>query len=63
MTDNEKRAHDLAIAICVDAVHVKVNSQISQQKSDVSVDYFAEYLNAYNIALEAFNEHFPQGKE
>lgn len=55
MTDNEKRAHDLAVAICIDAVHVKVNSQIAKGKEVVPVDYFSEYMNAYEIALEAFN--------
>lgn len=71
MTDNEKRAHDLAVAICVDVCHVKANSQIANIKPDenaenmeitVKMDYFAEYMNAYNIAIESFNREFPDGK-
>lgn len=62
MTDNEKRAHDLAIAICIDVCHIKANTQISSGNPEVSVDYFAEYMNAYEMALESFNERFPDGK-
>ena len=62
MTDNEKRAHDLAVAVCLDIVHAKAKSQIAKGKEVVPVDYFSEYMNAYEIALEAFNEHFPNGK-
>lgn len=71
MTDNEKRAHDLAVAICVDVCHLKVNNQIANIKPGanaenmemtVKTDYFIEYMNAYNGALEAFNRHFPDGK-
>jgi hypothetical protein len=28
MTDNEKRAHDLAIAVCTDVCHLKRQSQV-----------------------------------
>lgn len=62
MTDNEKRAHDLAIAISIDAAHIKANAQLSAGSTEITFDYFAEYLNAYNAALEAFNEKFPNGK-
>lgn len=71
MTDNEKRAHDLAIAICVDVCHLKINNQIAKIKPDVNaentemavkMDYFAEYMNVYNSTLESFNRHFPDGK-
>ncbi len=62
MTDNEKRAHDLAIAVAVDVCHVKANSQINNGQDDVSIDYFSEYINAYESALEAFNRKFPDGK-
>lgn len=72
MTDNEKRAHDLAVAICVDTCHIKVNSQIANAKTDTSaentevivkMDYFTEYMNAYDLALEAFNKRFPDGSK
>lgn len=62
MTDNEKRAHDLAVAVCIDVCHVKVNAQVSSGNPEVSVDYFAEYINAYELLIESFNERFPDGK-
>ena len=42
MTDNEKRAHDLAIAVCTDACHLKRQSQVDAGKAHVTVDYFEE---------------------
>lgn len=57
MTDNEKRAHDLAIAVCTDVCHLKRQSQVDAGKTHVAVDYFEEYINAYESALEAFNEN------
>lgn len=62
MTDNEKRAHDLAIAVCADVCHLKRQSQVDAGKTHVTVDYFEEYINAYESALEAFNGKYPSGK-
>lgn len=62
MTDNEKRAHDLAIVICTDVCHLKRQSQVDAGKTHVTVDYFEEYINAYESALEAFNEKYPSDK-
>ena len=63
MTDNEKRAHDLAIVICTDVCHLKRQSQVDAGKTHVTVDYFEEYINVYESALEAFNEKYPSGKQ
>lgn len=62
MTDNEKRAHDLAVAICIDMCHLKRQSQIDAGKTHVAIDYFKEYINAYEAALDTFNEKYPSGK-
>lgn len=65
MTDNEKRAHDLAVAICVDVCHLKLNNQIANAENmevNARIDYFTEYMNAYKISLESFNREFPDGK-
>ena len=62
MTDNEKRAHDLAIIVCADICRLKIQSQISNKENEVIVDYFQEYLNAYNSILESFNNKFPNEK-
>lgn len=62
MTDNEKRAHDLAIAVCSDICRMKTNTQIANVEGDIGVDYFREYMNAYNVAIKSFNREFPDGK-
>lgn len=62
MTDNEKRAHDLAVAICIDVCHIKINNQIAGANTDEKIDYLTEYLEAYKAALEAFDKEFPDGK-
>ena len=38
MTDNEKRAHDLAVAMCIDLCHLKYNAQISAGKTNIELD-------------------------
>lgn len=35
MTDNEKRAHDLAIVVCADICRLKIQSQISNKENEV----------------------------
>lgn len=61
MTDNEKRAHDLAIAVCVGTAIAKINCGISSGKTEIKIDHFQEYMNAYNVALDSFNKAFPDG--
>ena len=58
MTDNEKRAHDLAIAISVPKC-IKKEEYLQSNKMNGDVDYFSEYINVYEIALRKFNEKFP----
>lgn len=62
MTDNEKRAHDLAVAVSVNSCNMSMNAQISNGKTEISIDYFASYMDAYKVLLDAFNEKFPDGK-
>lgn len=62
MTDNEKRAHDLAIVMCASACLLKIKEQILNGNSEVSVDYFNEYMNAYKITVNSFDSEFPDGK-
>ena len=61
MTDNEKRAHDLAVAISVEVCHLEASSHIANMES-TKINYFEHYMNAYNGLLEDFNKHFPDGK-
>ena len=62
MSDNEKRAHDLAIAVCMEVCKMKRDAQIAAGKTEIKTDYFEEYMNAYEMSLEAFNEKFPNGR-
>jgi len=62
MTDNEKRAHDLAVAASVDICKSQREIQILNGKNEISVDYFKAYMGVYENAVELFNEKFPNGK-
>ena len=62
MSDNEKRAHDFAIAVSIDCCRSKKEAQIKAGNSEVSVDYFSEYMKIYELALDVFNQKFPNGK-
>lgn len=62
MTDNEKRAHDLAVALCIETVHLKSSTLISSGETNIAIDCFEEYMSAYTKALEAFNKRFPPEK-
>jgi len=58
MTDNEKRAHDLAIAISVPKC-LKMEEYLQTHKKDGTVNYVEEYMETYEVALEFFNKKFP----
>ena len=58
MTNNEKRAHDLAIAVSVPKC-LKKEEYLQANKKDGTVDYLSEYMDTYNDALEFFNKKFP----
>lgn len=62
MNDNEKRAHDLAVAIAIDVCHMKAKEQISQGKKIVDIDYFSEYIKAYETGINAFDKKFSAEK-
>lgn len=64
MTDNEKRAHDLALLVMSKSIDLE---QIARQAAGkgsqtVKIDFYAEYKKAYDAALPAFNHDFPSGK-
>lgn len=62
MTDNEKRAHDLAVAASIDICRVQREIQMLNEKKEISSDYFKAYMPVYENAVELFNEKFPNGK-
>lgn len=68
MTDNEKRAHDLAIA-SMPIIYEGYKSQIKnyvpangETSKDFIFDIYTEYLKAYNASLKSFNRDFPDDK-
>lgn len=61
MTDNEKRAHDLAVASCLAIFDIKKEESISHGKN-FEFDIYKEYINGYNKMLESLNRDFPNGK-
>ena len=58
MTDNEKRAHDFAVSILPKMFEIRVNEAQSQEKGNVTIDLYTEYLDIYNRVLEYFNRDF-----
>lgn len=62
MTDNEKRAHDLAVAASIDICRTEKEIQVAKGTKEIPVDYFTAYMGVYENALEIFNEKFPNGK-
>lgn len=60
MTDNEKRAHDLSIALLTDAIKFESTKSIGTDSDDV--DAFEIYMNNYKNALDLFNREFPSDK-
>lgn len=66
MTDNEKRAHDLAVAsirLMYD-VFVKDAENYVDETGDVNKKFvfnvFEVYQKAYSQLLEEFNNHYPK---
>lgn len=64
MTDNEKRAHDLAVQIAMK--HAPMNQKgrtFVDGKLVPTVDYFAEYFVAYSALLKKMDEIFSDSQE
>lgn len=62
MTDNQRRAHDLAIALLPGTINMRISEAANNGLKDVSVDAYKEYMALYSMNLESFNRDFPDGK-
>ena len=62
MTDNEKRAHDLAVVTVPVLYDMQKYNAISNKDNSVKIDLYDEYLRSYETLLDAFNRDFPNGK-
>lgn len=63
MTDNEKRAHDLAVAL-IPLMQKNHAAQVlnGELPEDDVFDAYHYYMGCYVSALESFNRDFPDGK-
>ena len=63
MTDNEKRAHDLAIATVSGLMNpdfLKTQASLHEDKI-VTFDPYVHYMKAYRLLLESFEKDFSDG--
>lgn len=72
MSDNEKRAHDLALLVVDKTVDMYLKQMESEAREaaltgvtavEGNIDYYERYKRAYEEALNAFNNDFPSGKQ
>lgn len=61
MTDNEKRAHDLAVSMVPVLYKIQLEDAIRNAET-IDVDIYKDYIKLYNSALKAVNHDFPQDK-
>lgn len=61
MTDNEKRAHDLAIALLPKTIDSKAE-KIAASGNIESIDAFDCYMELYKNSLKSFNREFSADK-
>ena len=62
MTDNEKRAHDIAIALLPGAIIHESDKIALSENPEERVDTFRFYMDNYKHALKLFNAEFPDDK-
>lgn len=64
MTDNEKRAHDLALTLLSSMLDPKVleNAFSEKEAGTYIVHGYDKYLELYNKSLAKFNHDFPENK-
>lgn len=61
MTDNEKRAHDIAIA-CIQIQAKFLKEEAIRNKHGIKMDLYNMYRDAYETALTAVTRDFPDGR-
>lgn len=64
MTDNEKRAHDIAVALLPEFLHVEMNkSLVEESNSTHTFNIYEAYKTEYDSMLKAINRDFPDDRE
>lgn len=64
MTDNERRAHELAVAIRCGTMRPEMLSAIGAAtgQSEIHFDPYGIYKDYYSMFLPLFNRDYPDGK-
>lgn len=62
MTDNEKRAHDIAVATLPIMYKMRIAEAQNRGDDEIMVDLYTEYLSVYNQVLPGVNRDFPDVK-
>jgi len=64
MTDNEKRAHDLVVAITCGTMRPEMLQAIGAAtgQSEIHFDLYGVYKDYYRMFLTLFNRDYPDGK-
>ena len=62
MSDNEKRAHDFAIALLPKLPDICADEARKAGKTSYSLDLYKAYKSIYAETLMALNQDFPEGK-
>lgn len=62
MTDNQKRAHDFALAVLPRMPRILAEQAASQGSEHYATNLYSEYVRIYNQILESLNRDFPDGK-
>ena len=58
MLDNQKRAHDLAIAMVSIGYSMFINDE--SRPATATFDAYAEYKTSYDSVIESFTRDFPE---
>jgi len=74
MTDNQKRAHDIASSLLPCIITLRQNEILHQARTEIdtygeqrtittkAIDTYQEYLKLYNTHMELLNRDFPEGQ-
>lgn len=61
MTDNQQRAHDIAVACALtESNPIRIASKALKQDDTKPFDFYEVYKFAYSVALDALNRDFPE---
>ena len=67
--NNEQRAHDLAMFYMSKLAELKFSDALNasaehpgQMPEPLKLDFYADYKSAYDVAIDALNKDYPDGK-